>query len=59
MEMKSAVVTPGQRLGSLNDFESGVGTYIRAQYIYSSRVGFKNILPAKEGEKVILKLTFQ
>ena len=40
------VVTPGQRLGSTTDYNAGVGTYIRAQYIYASRVGYKNLMAA-------------
>ena len=30
---------PGERLGSIDEFEGGRGTYIRKGFIYSSRIG--------------------
>lgn len=37
-------VTPGQRVGPINEFEGGPGTYQRGNYIYSSLVGYKRVL---------------
>ena len=41
---------PGERLGSIDEFEGGRGTYIRKGFIYSSRIGKIRFLP------VILKV---
>ena len=40
---KKAVAVPGERLGSLEEYLPGKGTYIRHGYLYSSLVGFKHV----------------
>lgn len=42
---------PGERLGSLEQYLPGKGTYIRHGYVYSSLVGFKHV-DEKENEVV-------
>ena len=40
-EMTSMIAVPGERLGSLDDFEPGQGTYTRGGFIYSKLAGRK------------------
>ncbi|RDD41649.1 Exosome complex component CSL4 [Trichoplax sp. H2] len=37
-------VIPGQRLGSIDQFSAGLGTYVRQRHIYASLVGYKDII---------------
>ncbi|ORX82563.1 hypothetical protein BCR32DRAFT_219335 [Anaeromyces robustus] len=37
--MSATTVTPGKKLGSIQEYEVGPGTYMRNNYIYSSTVG--------------------
>lgn len=37
--MSTTFVTPGKKLGSIQEYEVGPGTYIRNNYIYSSTLG--------------------
>ena len=39
--MTSTIAVPGERLGSLDDFEPGQGTYTRGGFIYSKLAGRK------------------
>lgn len=38
---KANCVIPGQRLGHIENFTAGPGTYVRKQHIYASVVGVK------------------
>ncbi|XP_077992242.1 exosome complex component CSL4-like [Glandiceps talaboti] len=40
MAASSRVCIPGERLGKLDEYEAGNGTYIRQGYIYSSLAGY-------------------
>ena len=37
-------VAPGQRIGSIEEFEAGPGSYQRGNYLYASLVGYKRVL---------------
>jgi len=37
--MSTTIVTPGKKLGTVQEYEVGQGTYIRNNYIYSSTLG--------------------
>jgi len=37
--MSTSIVTPGKKLGTIQEYEVGPGTYIRNNYIYASTVG--------------------
>eukprot|EP01095_Lingulamoeba_sp_RSL-Kostka_P006484 TRINITY_DN2035_c0_g1_i1.p1 TRINITY_DN2035_c0_g1~~TRINITY_DN2035_c0_g1_i1.p1 ORF type:complete len:200 (+),score=55.86 TRINITY_DN2035_c0_g1_i1:101-700(+) len=39
----TSVVIPGRKLGRINNYESGIGTYVRGNSIFSSVVGYKTI----------------
>ena len=54
---KKAVAVPGERLGSLEEYLPGKGTYIRHGYLYSSLVGFKHV--EKNENKVWFILIFR
>ena len=41
---------PGQRVGSVEEFTSGPGTYVRGNYLYASLVGFRRVLSFDEDE---------
>lgn len=45
------IVVPGERLGSLEQFVAGNGTYSRHGYVYSSLAGLKHVVL---GQEVIL-----
>jgi exosome complex component CSL4 len=47
-------VCPGQRVGHIEDFHAGQGTYVRKQYIYSSVVGYKEI--TQQSDKPIISI---
>lgn len=49
--MPTEAVIPGQRLGHLQDYLPGPGTYVRQDLLYASVVGVKQIL-STEGAKV-------
>lgn len=38
---ENAVAIPGERLGSLEQFSPGNGTYVRHGYVYASLAGYK------------------
>ena len=39
----SSVVVPGERVGSLDQFSAGSGTYIRHGFVHSCLVGHKHV----------------
>lgn len=47
-------VCPGNRLGRVNDFRAGPGTYVRGTYIFASVVGPKLEQAAEDGDKPFL-----
>jgi len=48
------VCIPGDKLGNVNEYESGPGTYILGNYVYASVVGLQRISEEqKEGKPVI------
>lgn len=47
---ENTVVIPGERLGSLEQYTPGNGTYIRHGYVYASLAGFKQLQDQKNGE---------
>lgn len=47
-EKEEDYVCPGQRIGHVEDFINGEGTYIRNQYIHASVVGYKIFQPSKD-----------
>ena len=44
------VSVPGERLGSLEQFSPGNGTYIRHGYVYASLAGYKQLQDQQNGE---------
>ena len=40
---ETVVAVPGERLGRLEEFVPGKGTYARHDYVYSCLVGFKHV----------------
>ena len=48
-KMADAVVLPGERLGSVDEYEPASGTYIRGKFIYSKLVGRKRIKEETSG----------
>jgi len=57
MENGDQCVTPGQRLGHIDDFEAGEGTFQRGQHIYASVVGFKDVVMGEENQKPVINVT--
>ncbi|KAJ1920730.1 hypothetical protein H4219_001129 [Mycoemilia scoparia] len=49
--MADQVVTPGRRLGSLQDLEPGYGTYVRNGMIFSSVLGIKKTSKSEDTSK--------
>ena len=47
---ESSITIPGERLGSVEEFSPGNGTYIRHGYVYASLTGFKQVLEHGEGQ---------
>ena len=47
---ENLVAIPGERLGSLEEFSSGNGTYTRHGYVYASLAGYKQLQEQKNGE---------
>ena len=47
---ESTVAIPGERLGSLEQFTPGNGTYIRHGYLFASLAGYKQVLQQQNGE---------
>ena len=37
----STVAVPGDRLGSVDEYTAGAGTYVRFGHVYANRAGFK------------------
>lgn len=51
---ENAVAIPGERLGSLEKFSPGNGTYVRHGYVYASLAGYKQ-LQEQENREVCLE----
>lgn len=51
---ENLVAIPGERLGSLEQFSSGNGTYTRHGYVYASLAGYKQLQEQKNGEKPVI-----
>jgi len=49
---KAICVCPGERLGPLENFDPGEGTFVRNQYIYASVVGFRNVSMIEESSSL-------
>ena len=47
---ENSVAIPGERLGSLEQFTPGNGTYIRHGYLYASLAGYKQLQEQQNGE---------
>lgn len=52
---ENAVAIPGERLGSLEQFSSGNGTYVRHGYVYASLAGYRHLLEQENGEVCLEK----
>lgn len=52
----NAVVIPGERLGSLKQYEAGNGTYTRHGYVYASLAGYKQLQNQESVEKPIIHI---
>lgn len=46
-------VAPGERLGSLEEYQSGEGTYQRSTGVFASRLGIQQIVPATQQGEVL------
>ena len=61
-DTKKEGVIPGFRIGSIDEYDAGIGTYQRGNYIYSSLVGFKRVVTfdnvENEEEKVFNLFSF-
>ena len=55
---ENAVAIPGERLGSLEQFSPGNGTYVRHGYVYASLAGykFKQLQEEQNGEVCSTKI---
>lgn len=51
IKMAEVCVAPGQRVGTIADYDGGPGTYQRGNYLYSSLVGYKRILQIDQAEE--------
>lgn len=47
---ENTVAIPGERLGSLEQFSSGNGTYVRHGHVYASLAGYKQLQESENGE---------
>ena len=47
---ENAVAIPGERLGSLEQFSPGNGTYVRHGYVYVSLAGYRQLQEQQNGE---------
>jgi len=47
---KLTLVTPGERLGHVSEFNAGTGTYTKGGYIHASIVGAKSTASSTESE---------
>ena len=47
---ENIVVIPGERLGSIEQYSLGNGTYIRHGYVYASLAGYKQSQNQENGE---------
>lgn len=47
---ENAVAIPGERLGSLEQFSLGNGTYVRHGYVYASLAGYRQVQEQQNGE---------
>ena len=47
---ENPVAIPGERLGSLEQFSPGNGTYIRHGYVYASLAGYRQVQDQTNGE---------
>lgn len=50
-------VVPGQRLGHVQEYSAGSGTYSHQDFLYASVVGIKKIIEA-QGEVLFLLVSF-
>lgn len=53
---ENIVVIPGERLGSIEQYSPGNGTYIRHGYVYASLAGFKQSQNQENEEKPIIHI---
>ncbi|XP_020616719.1 exosome complex component CSL4-like [Orbicella faveolata] len=53
---ENAVAIPGERLGSLEQFSPGNGTYVRHGYVYASLAGYRQVQEQQNGEKSIINV---
>ncbi|KAJ5075920.1 3'-5' exoribonuclease csl4-related [Anaeramoeba ignava] len=51
--MNKKIIIPGERIGKASEYESGKGTYINNNYIYSSQLGKIKIESKQTGKKII------
>jgi len=56
MSIDGEIVTPGDRLGEVDQFRSGQGSYALDEYIYASVVGIKQIQQTNSREKPIIQV---
>ncbi|XP_068708595.1 exosome complex component CSL4-like [Montipora capricornis] len=54
---ENPVAIPGERLGSLEQFTPGNGTYIRHGYVFASLAGYKQLQEQQNGEKPVISVT--
>ena len=47
---ENAVAIPGERLGSLEQFSPGNGTYVRHGFVYASLAGYRQLQEQQNGE---------
>lgn len=47
---ETSVVVPGERIGGLDQFTPGAGTYIRHGFVHSCLVGYKHVQEVSDGE---------
>lgn len=52
-ETDSNLVTPGQRLGHLDQYTPGKGTYVHRDFIHASLVGYKSETPVDDAKPVL------
>lgn len=48
--MSQIICIPGERLGSVDHYKAGEGTYVRHGFIFSSLAGYKKNAPVDDGE---------
>ncbi|PIK56595.1 putative exosome complex component CSL4-like [Apostichopus japonicus] len=48
--MAETICIPGERLGSVDHYKAGEGTYVRHGFIFSNLAGYKRTTPVDDGE---------